>query len=77
MGENWIASVYISILYVVLIFVGQRWMKNREPFELKNAGLLWNFGMGVMCFMGFYRALPEVIYVATGPNGIYRSLCLL
>lgn len=76
MGENWIASVYISIAYVMLIFIGQRIMKNRQPFELKTAGLLWNLCMGVLCFTGFYRALPEVIHVAFGPDGIYRSLCL-
>ncbi|CAG7827612.1 unnamed protein product [Allacma fusca] len=76
MGQNWIASVYISIAYVFLIFLGQRFMRNREPFNLHGLGLAWNFWLGLGCFMGFYRALPEVIHVYNGPDGVHRSLCI-
>jgi hypothetical protein len=77
MGRNWYLSIYFSALYVALIFLGQRWMKNRPAFELRTHSIVWNIVMGIFCFTGFYRALPEVISVLMGPDGVHRSLCIL
>ena len=77
MGRNWYLSLYVSAVYVFLIYLGQKWMKNRPAFELKNQAIVWNIVMGIFCFTGFYRALPEVMLVLMSPNGLYRSLCIL
>lgn len=76
-GQYWSLSILISAIYVGLIFAGQRWMSKREPFKLKTFTILFNICMGIFCFTGFYRALPETLSVLTGPDGFYRSLCIL
>jgi len=77
MGQYWYLSLYLSALYVTLIYIGQKWMQNRTPYSLKTQAIVWNVVMGIFCFTGFYRALPEVISVLMGPDGVHRSLCIL
>src|SRR5688572_26029347 len=42
MSVNWHISVYISIIYVLVIFTLHHKMKTRTPFKLRQCLVVWN-----------------------------------
>jgi hypothetical protein len=74
--DNWKMSVYATAAYIVLIFIGQQFMKNRQPFGLRKVLALWNFFLAIFSTLGFLRTGPDLWNVLTGPDGFHRSVCI-
>jgi elongation of very long chain fatty acids protein 6 len=74
--KNWTLTLYISAVYVILIYVGQRVMKNRAPFQLRPLLALWNFSLATFSAFAFIRTVPELLHVLQGPNGFHKSVCI-
>ncbi|XP_021962853.1 elongation of very long chain fatty acids protein 6 [Folsomia candida] len=74
--DNWTLSVYATGLYWLMIFVGQWWMKDRQPFNLRKPLALWNFFLAGFSICGFLRTGPDLYDVLTGENGFHRSVCV-
>ena len=49
-------------LYVVLIVLGQRIMKDREAFKWRKALAAWNLFLAVFSGMGTLRTLPQLLH---------------
>lgn len=75
LGRNWKIAVHISFIYIMGIFIGQRWMKGRQPYKLDNSLKIWNFALAVFSLAGFLRSIPEVLHLLHRPNGFYRISC--
>lgn len=73
--ENWIVSVYLSAIYLVLVFTGSFLMKHRKPFKLNGVLTVWNIGLSIMSIWAVYRVSPEWIHHMSGENGFYYSVC--
>lgn len=73
--EHWIISVYLSAIYLVLVFGGVFLMKHRKPFKLNGLLTAWNVGLSTMSILAFYRSVPEVMNNLLGENGMYHSVC--
>ncbi|XP_055390842.1 very long chain fatty acid elongase 4 isoform X1 [Bubalus kerabau] len=67
--ENWplmqspLPTLSISTLYLLFVWLGPKWMKDREPFQMRLVLILYNFGMVLLnlfifreLFMGSYNA---------------------
>ncbi|KFO36096.1 Elongation of very long chain fatty acids protein 4 [Fukomys damarensis] len=67
--ENWPLmqspwpTLSISTLYLLFVWLGPKWMKDREPFQMRFVLILYNFGMVLLnlfifreLFMGSYNA---------------------
>ena len=76
MGRNWALSLYASILYICLIFGGQKLMANRPPFALRGALTAWNILLATFSIMGFLRTAPELFHVLKDESGFYKSVCV-
>ncbi|ELT88010.1 hypothetical protein CAPTEDRAFT_159531 [Capitella teleta] len=63
--ENWTITVGISAVYIVLVFVGKRIMKDRPPFQLKSTLGVWSFILAVFSIVGAVRTVPELYNTAT------------
>jgi hypothetical protein len=74
MERNWTLSVYASFAYICLIFVGQVWMRNREPFKLRKPLVAWNIALAVFSIFGFLRTVPELLHI-TQEYGYHSSIC--
>ncbi len=53
-GEHWGLPLFASALYVVLIFGIKRFMKDRQPFDLRGPLFLWNLGLSAFSGVGLY-----------------------
>jgi elongation of very long chain fatty acids protein 6 len=54
--------ILTCLAYVVLIFVGQSYMKDKERYNLRYTMATWNFGLSTFSFMGMLRTLPQLLH---------------
>ncbi|CAG0887315.1 unnamed protein product [Darwinula stevensoni] len=76
---KWIQSYYpftypIAIVYLLLIWVLQRWMRSLSPYRLTVALFVWNAGMAAFSAVGAIRINEELIRVASG-SGFHATIC--
>ena len=73
--ENyWISSMAISVIYLIAIFTGRRYMESRPKYEFRIPLLVWNLLLAVFSIMGAIRVWPEFIYTLTNHGFVY-SVC--
>ena len=72
MRDNWTLSLYANAVYVALVFLGRRWMRDRAPFSLRRwmrdrapfslrrTLTLWNTGLATFSILGFVRFFPDL-----------------
>lgn len=53
--EYWATSFIIVPFYLLLIFVGKAYMKNRKGFKLRKPLILWSFCLSVFSIIGAVR----------------------
>lgn len=73
--KNWKLCFTYSFLYVFLIFIGQRLMKNREKFHLYRPLIAWNLVLAIFSFLGAIRTVPHFIHILRY-KGIVHSVCV-
>lgn len=74
MSKNFYTMVFCAFVYLVVIFSAQKYMKNREKFELRRALIAWNFVLAGFSTLGAIRVWPEFLYVIQ-TKGIEHSYC--
>lgn len=77
MFSHWHWSVYASGIYLMIVFYGQYWMQDRQPFKLRKVLTAWNMSLAVFSAMGFVRSAPELLVSVMKPDGFHRSVCYL
>lgn len=61
--NHWWWSVVYAVIYMVLVYYGQKWMANRERFHLYRSLVAWNVVLAVFSILGAVRFLPNFITV--------------
>ena len=72
--ENWTLSIYISAVYVALVFLGKRWMRDRPAYSLRRPLAMWNTGLMVFSVLGFLTVFPPIARSVL-QNGFLHSVC--
>ncbi|CAB3405814.1 unnamed protein product [Caenorhabditis bovis] len=67
-------SYKIAVAYLVVIFVGQKIMKNHKPFELQGLLAAWNFMFSIFSGIAAYKLIPELVGVFA-KDGFVASYC--
>jgi len=76
MQEHWQQVCgFASVVYVVMIVVGQSYMASRPRFELRGLLAAWNIFLAVFSIMGVCRTLPEMLYTLK-TQGMVGTLCI-
>jgi hypothetical protein len=70
-------SLIYALIYVIAIFYGKNWMKNRPAFDLRKELISWNITLAVFSIIGnnfeFYACISN-LSLSTSE---YRALLLL
>lgn len=75
LDDNWkIYSFTLIVGYLILVFLGRKWMASRPAYNLRGALLLWNVALGVFSIFASYRELPVMVN-ALKYDGWYTSVC--
>jgi hypothetical protein len=56
-GEIYSRSLLYAFIYVIAIFVGKHWMKNRPAFDLRNELVAWNITLAAFSTLGTFYFL--------------------
>jgi hypothetical protein len=71
----WWLSIPYALLYIIVVFLGQAWMRKRsEKYELRKSLVIWNIVLTIFSFWGACRCVPEFIRALTH-HGFMYSIC--
>lgn len=81
-------TLTISTIYLLTVWLGPKWMKTREPFQLRFLLVVYNFGMVLLNFFIFKEVcMPshrreflfksEAVCSLQNENNLTYSSCLL
>lgn len=59
---RWQIPIVAVAIYALVIFGGRRVMRDREPFDLKNALAVWNGLLAAFSIIGMIRTVPYLFY---------------
>lgn len=75
LNRYWHVSWMFSVAYLFLLFAGERWMKDRQPYNLRKPLLMWNTGLAVFSIVGFFRSETPDLAKRLVINGIEDVSC--
>ena len=78
-AQPWLASygytsIPVSVVYLILTFVGRRLMSSRPAFNLRRPLVMWNAGLAVFSILGFLTVSPFLAKTLV-ENGFSSSVC--
>lgn len=73
-GRYWTLSIYATAVYLLLIYLGQRWMKDRTAFGLRKPLVVWNIGLAVFSAFGALQLCPGLIRDLY-KHGLHYTFC--
>jgi hypothetical protein len=74
MQANWTNSVIVAALYLIMVFLGGRYMSSRARYELRKPLIAWNVALAAFSIVGTIRVWPEFIEAIFG-HGLVYSVC--
>ena len=70
----WPWTIPLCVVYIILVFSGQKWMSSRTPYNLRSPLFVWNTFLALFSLCGSLTLVPhfiDVIYKA----GFRESVC--
>ena len=55
LDRNWYFSCINSAIYVLLLYLGTKWMENRKPFNLRRSLVMWNTGLALFSLIALVK----------------------
>lgn len=74
MEQYWFSSIYISLVYLFVVFDTKRHLSSRPAFNTKRWLAVWNSLLFVFSTMGAARTFPELYYGLT-EKGFRHCIC--
>jgi len=65
MKRNWWFPIIAISIYAAGIVYGQKFFKDRKPWNFRNILIMWNLGLSLFSIFGFFRVLPVVMHVVS------------
>lgn len=53
--DNYIPTLVCSILYLLIVWLGPKYMKNRQPFSCRGILVVYNLGLTLLSLYMFYE----------------------
>lgn len=72
--QYWLISLPLSLIYILAVYYGVQFMKNRKPFNLRYTLGIWSALLGIFSIMGSYYFLPEIISKLYN-DGFHKAVC--
>ena len=63
MLENWTVSIWLSLIYIALIFAGRWYMQSRSKYDLRPWLAVWSGVLAIFSILATIRLMSEVIYI--------------
>lgn len=63
------------VTYVLIVFAGQRMMRDMKPFDLKGLLFAWNVGLAVFSILSFIRFSAMIVESFRGSHDLQDFMC--
>lgn len=73
-AQNWLICIPFAIAYMIAVYYGVNFMKNRKPYNLRYPLAVWSGLLGAFSIMGTYHLLPEILSKLYN-DGFYAAAC--
>ncbi|KHN87067.1 Putative fatty acid elongation protein 4 [Toxocara canis] len=73
-SKYWSCSIYIAILYAVVVHALQRYQQSRKAWVLRTPLCLWNASLALFSTIATYRFGEEFVYTV-GNRPLLHSVC--
>lgn len=73
-AENWMICFPFALIYVLSVYYGVQYMKNRKPYNLRYLLGLWSAVLGAFSMIGSYYFLPEILSTLYR-DGFHAAAC--
>lgn len=60
-GNSWISAFCLCSVYVVLVHLGKRWMRDKPAYYLRRPLTMWSAGLAIFSIIGFLTIFPALI----------------
>ncbi|XP_075831226.1 very long chain fatty acid elongase 3 [Microtus pennsylvanicus] len=70
----WVTSFLIVLIYLLLIFVGQNYMRPRKSFSLQGPLILWSFCLAIFSILGAVRTW-KFMGTLLFTRGLQQTVC--
>ena len=70
----WPWTIPLCVVYITLVFSGQKWMSSRTPYNIKGSLFVWNTFLALFSFCGSLSVVPHLIDVLY-KSGFKESVC--
>ncbi|XP_072293179.1 very long chain fatty acid elongase 5 [Eucyclogobius newberryi] len=67
--DNYLPTFALTVLYLVIVWMGPKYMRNRPPFSCRGLLLIYNVGLTLLSLYMFYEL------VSTAWHGSYNVFC--
>ena len=74
MRDHWYWSFYCSAVYLLLIYLGRQYMKDRKPYNLRHALCCWSAGLSIFSLYAVYCIYP-IAYNMVYIGGFQHAIC--
>ena len=74
MIRHWTDSIVYSVVYSIVIFLAQRVMKHRAPFNLRSLMVVWSSLLAVFSIVGTVKT-TQVLFISLKTHGLLSSVC--
>lgn len=72
--QYWPYTVPISTLYLIAVYAGAQWMKNRPPYSLRKELAIWSAVLCIFSLIGALNVVPEAL-LSLKRGGIFGATC--
>lgn len=72
--SNWQISILYSLLYLILVHFGTKWMRDRRKLNLRLPLAIWSGVLTLFSMLGTWSCLPEFISIIYN-KGLVASYC--
>jgi elongation of very long chain fatty acids protein 6 len=62
-ADHRLAPFVACIIYGSGLYFGQKWMENRQPFQIRPQLVVWNLFLAIFSVAGCYRCLTDTLMV--------------
>ena len=70
----WPWTIPLCVVYIILVFSGQKWMSSRTPYNLRGSLFVWNTFLALFSLCGSVTLVPHLIDVLY-KSGFRESVC--
>lgn len=55
--DNYSPTFVLTVMYLLIVWIGPKYMRNRQPYSCRGLLLLYNLGLTLLSFYMFYEVI--------------------